>query len=141
MSSPFLLPNGWKIDRWIPDPPDTALPEGIPTDGVKEGGPLQITFDPTSHFHLDWLNQREENCLVSGLHSDLAETKLEGHNLTVNFGGRRVQCDLKVTLTQTAHPKQLSCRITLAELSSTGIFVDGPDTGGGTFTATANPGT
>lgn len=141
MSSPFLLPEGWTIDHWAPDP--VPLPKGIPSDGVQQGGPLEITAETVlgvPSFRLDWLNQRGEGCFVAGLEPDETERKLQGKNLPVFFGPHDpVQCDLTVTLT--ADSMALVCRINLPELQSRGIEVDEPDTGSGTFTATANPGT
>jgi len=140
-SSPFV--GAWRISIWIPDSVDVSLPEGVPADGVREDGPLDIAPDPTSSsdtFRLDWLTQSGEPCSVSGLHSNEAQTELRGQNLLVSFGAREVSCDVTVTLTQTTDHKQLSCSIHLPELPSVGGVPNLPETGGGTFTATASPG-
>ncbi|HSK78136.1 MAG TPA: hypothetical protein VLQ45_16910 [Thermoanaerobaculia bacterium] len=147
MSSPFLVPDGWTIDHWAPD--TVPLPEGIPSDGVKQGGPLAITIETVldaPSFSLGWLNQRGESCSVEGLEPDGTQRKLKGKNLTVFFGKKDtgeddiVQCDVTVTLTLDS--MGLVCRITLPELPMPGkvIVFDGPDVGSGTFTATANGG-
>jgi hypothetical protein len=139
MSSPFLMINGWTIDSWTPDE-EAQLPEGIPTNGVKVDSPLDITPDPSdsSLFDMSWRNQLDQVCSVSGLHSDQEQTMLQGQNRAVTFGDKRVQCDLTVALTE--EPGHLRCRIDLPEFRLRGIESGVPDTGGGTFTATANPG-
>jgi hypothetical protein len=138
MSSPFIVPDGWTITFWEPDAGDSQ--EGIPRDGVKKDGPLSISQpDPSENsFSMQWLNQRDEPCSVSGLQSDQEQTMLQGQNLTVSFGGKPVQCDLTVALT--ADPDKLRCRLNLPEWRLRKNEAGGPDTGGGTFTATANPG-
>lgn len=143
MSSPFLVPDGWKIDCWAPD--HIVLPEGIPTDGVQVGGPLEITLETVfgaPFFRLDWRNQRGEGSFVSGLESNETQTELHGKNLTVFFGTHDpVQCDLIVTLHPTTEPKKrLTCTIRLAEMEVGHQMRDSPDVGSGTFTATANGG-
>ncbi len=141
MSSPFIVSDGWKIDHWTPDA--DVLPDGIPSDGFQQGGPLDITFEMilgAGSFSLEWLNQRGQRCSVSGLQSNEEQTELQGRNLSAQFGDRSVPCDVTVTLTQATHPKKLRCTITLPRIPTKGVEVDGPDTGGGTFTATANAG-
>jgi hypothetical protein len=145
MSSPFLVPDGWQITKWDPDPADEALSDGVPTDGVQTDGPLSITFDlilGSGSFSLHWLSQNGEQCFVSELQPapESLIPMLIGTQLTVSFGPREVPCDLKVFLTQTTDSKKLSCRIDMSKPPDKPGVHNAPDTGGGTFTATANGG-
>lgn len=137
-SSPFV--GAWTIDSWTPD--DMAVAEGIPRNGFQVSGPLDISLTSilgADTFLLQWQNQDGQPCSVTGLEPDpLLPTKLLGRNLPVDFAGTEVRCDLTLTLTKTTDPKELSGVISVPETPVSGKL--GPDTGSGTFTATANGG-
>jgi hypothetical protein len=144
MSSPFL--GEWTINSWTPD--DDQVSNGIPTDGVEVGGTLSITPDPRDNalFRLQWPTQSGANADVSGLPLDVALTLLTKNDVSVRFGDTSVPCDVNVSLLPKADPgdsQQLQCNLNKAGMS---LKTQGPadptapETGSGTFTATANGG-
>ncbi len=129
---PFV--GEWKIRTWQPD--DRIVQEGIPDNGFLVNGILTITQpDPSvNSFSLRWPSQNEETSFVSDLQrlpqGPDSPPRLQGTDLSVNFSGRKVPCDLTLTL-----ESELIGSISFAE-----SFGGAPDTGSGTFTATANGG-
>ena len=142
-TSPFVEFAGWKIGEWNPDLQDEVT-EGIPVNCFQTQGTMLIGLEstPTSFsYTLQWLNQSGEPCSVSGLQPDptnLEASLLAGENLTVHFGAREVVCDLELSLVLIESQKILSGSIKKAEPPIQKKF--GPETGSGTFTATANGG-
>jgi len=136
MSSLFV--REWTIFPWTPDPPDAALPDGIPSDGFKQHGVLTITQpdEGVNSFRLTWKNELDEGCSASGLEADEVGILLRGRDISVQFAGKSVPCNW--TLAIAIDPNILISRIDLANPDVKGKF--SPDTGGGTFTATATGG-
>lgn len=134
-TSPFLEPAGWNINLW--EPSSELVAEGIPTNGFLAQSTMLIGFDSSSgSFSLQWLDQDEAPCSVSGLQpsppNDPDASTLLGENLPVRFGDDTRICNLLLSLSMT-DPKTLACQIAV---SGSGF----PETGTGTFTATANGG-
>jgi|GEM_PF-4185969 len=127
---PFL--GHWIVTDWKKDP---EVPSGIPANGFKVGGPLDITGpDPNgSSVDLFWHNGDDQDCSASGLQYQEAFNRLEGQSITASFAGLSVPCDFRVDLAPN-DPNKLKLTINFA--SGTGGF---PEVGGGVVTATANP--
>lgn len=135
---PFV--GEWTINSWMPDP--KIVLEGIPMDAFQVGGSLDISPDPAASsdtFRLEWHDQNGDSRFASGLHPalDLEQSKLTGQNRPVNFGAGEVECTFILTLIRTTDPKELKCVINVADPVHGSLT---PDTGSGTFTATANGG-
>ena len=142
-TSPFVVPAGWTITSWHFD--DQVVPEGIPHNAFPVPGTLQITHQPTfDSYNLTWSTGGGQAASAPGLHTDPlldpSATKLEGQNLVVTFGTQEVECTLTLTLDlPLTNPKTLTGTIFVVNPDVRGDV--GPETGSGTFTATANPGT
>jgi len=138
MSSPFV--GSWTITSWVPD--TIEVPSGIPMDGVRNEGPLEITEDG-EFFTLTWETHGAETASVSGLIHvpDSSPPMLSGHAFA-SFGDYQVLCDVTVGLTHEADPKELQCIMGKVEPASADNDVGkmAPDTGSGTFTAQATGG-
>jgi hypothetical protein len=133
-SSSFV--GGWTITNWNPD--SNHVQNGIPPNGFRQDGPLDIAPEPISSsdtFRLDWLNDNGDPCSVSGLHPapEFPMPTLHGEDLLVSFGTTNVSCNLTLALIDGALSGSISVAGSAREK-------DGPDTGSGTFTAEANPG-
>ncbi|HEY0554295.1 MAG TPA: hypothetical protein VGG20_08505 [Thermoanaerobaculia bacterium] len=142
MSSPFVVADGWKITDWVPGPAVEGA--GIPADGFKVPGPLVISPESASspdNFRLEWLNEREEPCAVSGVRPALEapELLLTGQNLFVSFGSLQVVSNVDVVLDPSTNPKTLTLALSLPEPQSADEGRFSPNVGSGTVTATANP--
>jgi hypothetical protein len=136
-----LFVGTWKVIDWRPDTED-IVPEGIPGDGFMVSGPLNIMRELTltsDFYRVEWLTLNSHPCSASGL-------QLTGENpptissanvlgIVVNFGERELFCNLTLALDPT-DPSKVNGTISLAGV----IGTDTPDTGSGTFTATASPG-
>ncbi|HEV7503895.1 MAG TPA: hypothetical protein VGS07_03190 [Thermoanaerobaculia bacterium] len=145
--NPFL--GHWEITGWTKD---TDVSKGIPANGFKVGGPLDITqIDPNvNSIDLLWLNDDDQECAALGLQYDQASNSLEKLNLTTIFAGRSIPCNFTVDLDPT-DPPTLTLTINFAgetSLSSSDTEVrtrvhptDRPDVGSGVVTAIAHPGT
>jgi len=134
----FLGP--WKITNWDKG---SEVPDGIPGNGFKEQGPLNITQpDPNvNSIDLHWENDNGEDCSVSGLEFDQGQNQLitPTSTLTVRFPGKDVPCHLTVS----SGPGQAEITLNIAAINTMrGSAQDGvmvlPDVGGGTVTAIAN---
>jgi hypothetical protein len=136
MGSTFVLLGEWTIREWRPDPTDASSPDGIPSHGVKPGSLLHISQSAPNFFSLSWANQSDKSCSVSDLQSDEAQTFLRGRNLPVIFGDKSVPCDLTIIVIPDLDI--LTCRMDQAGWCVRGQSF--PETGGGTFIATANAG-
>jgi hypothetical protein len=136
VTSPFLEPNGWIIDTWTID--EQVVDEGIPDKGFQPHSILLIGLVTENFYSLQWLDQNGQSCSVAGLQSDppnLLATMLEGEALITHFGLKSVLCKVMLILDSTdPERKKLTGFISAA---GSGV----PETGSGTFTATANPGT
>jgi len=134
---PFLGP--WIIDSWQKD---SDVPEGIPGHGFKVGGPLNITQPDANvnSVHLQWKNDNDRDCSVSGLQYDETLNQLEGQNLTTIFPDKSVPCNFQVKLADTSGRKiTLSIVFVMESSASGGVVVADPEVGGGVVTATAHP--
>jgi len=144
MASPFLDSKGWTITSWRPV--GEPVLDGIPDNSFKLQSTMLIGLDSSNpdSYGLRWFNQNGEICSVSGLKLDPEDSTLTGDDLPVSFGGKVVSCFLILTLNGT---RELTADISMDDLGQRkerrkGILgpVMGPDTGGGTFAATANAG-
>lgn len=129
-SLPVVVPcYGWTINSW-------ACNSGIPVNGVQQGGPVKFWLDPnTDSYALQWLDQSGNLCQVPGLQPDPTKTILQGKGLSVSFGtNNNFTCDVTVTLSFTC-----SIAESVVDTGSSGGRVL-PETGSGTFTATATGG-
>jgi hypothetical protein len=131
---PFL--GAWTIKKWEKDSAGE-----IPANGFKKEGPLNIT-QPDSTVNsvdLQWENDNDQGCSVSGLQLQEAPDRLEGQNLTVSFAGDPVPCNLQVVLVPDTSRPTLTLTITsLTGSSAQGDTMVLPDVGGGVVTASSN---
>lgn len=141
---PFLGP--WIIDDWQKT---QEVPKGIPGNGFKKLGPLNITQpDPNiNSVHLQWLNEDDQECWVSDLQYDEVNKQLKGTDRQANFASVPVRCDFLVgELPPNAlGQKRLSLQINSAgnSVTESAIHIHPtvlPEVGSGVVTATANPG-
>lgn len=134
-SSPFV--GLWTINNWSPD--SEIVAHGIPRDGFQVPGLLEISLEPASipeSFRLHWLTQSGQFSFVSNLQPapQFPVPTLIGENLPVSFGTSTVACDLVLSLSD----QILNGSIGVAGSTASGRRA--PDTGSGTFTASANGG-
>lgn len=133
MVSPFLEPNGWIIQNWTVDA--QAVAKGIPETGFQLQSILLIGLVTNNFYSLQWLDQNGQSCSVSGLQPDPGNVlELEGDACIVHFGLSEVLCIVTLTLDST-DPETKTLTGTISAAGS-GF----PESGGGTFTATANGG-
>jgi hypothetical protein len=143
-ASPFLDSKGWTITSWqtVGEP----VLDGIPDNSFQPQSTMLIGLDSSNpdSYGLRWFNQNGELCSMSGLQLQPGGSTLTGDDLPVRFGRKVVSCFLILTLNET---RELTGDISMDDLSQRkerrkGILgpVLGPDTGGGTFAATANAG-
>lgn len=137
MSSPFV--GEWIIETWKAD--ESIVAGGIPRDAFQGNSLLTITQPDSgvNSFSLQWFDQSQASVSASDLHSDpsFPSPALVGENVRVSFPTGDVRCD--ITLQLRDQDQNLDGRISVAS-SGGNADKEGPETGSGTFTATANGG-
>jgi hypothetical protein len=126
---PFLGP--WKIDNWEKG---NLVAHGIPENGFKKGGPLNITQITSNTVELWWENDEGDDCTASGLIYEEENSQLGGINIPVTFPGLVVPCDLQVALNPDKSDELI---LKIVRIEGLG---EPAEVGSGVVTATANPG-